>query len=375
MANQFQKDYSLKGCKIDKEGATRFCIPSTKTVTKGKAYPSLGGLVPKYDPKRAIQNDLLCYEVTCRESAVPEYQRVLDQFNPKNKKKISSRKLKVRYQNIEICTPAWKVDKNGDIILINEKKNQCDWVKFDDKQDLFEVALSPDGVIGDGSDKKCKIFDSRNCKTCACDYYVRYSEDNGASWLGMSFEGVPGLGGTGCPAGGVGTTTVEQTIDFLQEYYIDEGYCGCSGKNVCLDIGCSKLKEGECMDSKKCITDLSMSKGYACRKDLCKGIDCTCKFKTNIKENQNLIKDVKILTPKCIDVGCKNLKEGECMASNDCISYTSMFKDYACGKELCDGSDCVCKYKSPSFEGSDKKNKEKVSTKKMVATKVKGDKD
>merc|ERR1712238_389717 len=250
-------------------------------------------------------------------------------------------------------------------------KENCDWVKFDDKQDLFEVALSPDGVIGDGSDKKCKIFDSRDCKTCACDYYVRYSEDNGASWLGMSFEGVPGLGGTGCPAGGVGTTTVEQTIDFLQEYYIDEGYCGCSGENVCLDDGCSKLKEGECMDSKKCITDLSMSKGYACRKDLCKGIDCTCKFKTNIKENQNLIKDVKSLTPKCIDVGCKNLKEGECMASNDCISYTSMFKDYACGKELCDGSDCVCKYKSPSFEGSDKKNKEKVSTKKMVETKVK----
>ena len=225
MANRFQKKYSINGCKMDKKGATKFCVPSTKTVTEGNADPSLGGLVPKYDSNRAIQNDLLCYKARCRDSIPNKFQKVIDQFGPANAK-IMSRKLKVVAKSIEICTPAWKLDDDGNIILIND---YCDWVKFDDKNDLFAAALSPDGAIGDGSDKKCRILDRTESAGSACDYYVRYTEDNGATWLGMTFEGVPG--GTGCPA--VGMTTVEQTIEFLQKYYIDEGYCGCTVKDNC----------------------------------------------------------------------------------------------------------------------------------------------
>ena len=73
---------------------------------------------------------------------------------------------------------------------------------------LYSHALHP-SMIGDStSNKRCKIIDARKCQTCACDYYVRYSEDGGLSWLGLTFGGLPGLGGTGCPGNG-GTSSTQ----------------------------------------------------------------------------------------------------------------------------------------------------------------------
>jgi len=95
---------------------------------------------------------------------------------------------------------------------------------------LFSYALHP-SMIGDPtSNKRCKIIDARNCQTCACDYYVRYSEDGGMSWLGLSFGGLPGLGGTGCPGNGGTSSTLAQAIAWLQEQHIDKGRCGCTGE-------------------------------------------------------------------------------------------------------------------------------------------------
>jgi hypothetical protein len=31
-----------------------------------------------------------------------------------------------------------------------------------------------------------------SCPTCACPYYVKYSTNNGATWLGYTFQGTPG---------------------------------------------------------------------------------------------------------------------------------------------------------------------------------------
>jgi len=92
---------------------------------------------------------------------------------------------------------------------------------------LYSMALHP-SMIGDTTNnKRCKIIDARKCATCACDYYVRYSEDGGASWLGLTFGGVPGLGGTGCPGNGGTSSTQAQALAWLQDEHINKGRCGC----------------------------------------------------------------------------------------------------------------------------------------------------
>jgi len=97
---------------------------------------------------------------------------------------------------------------------------------------LYSHALHP-SMIGDPtSNKRCKIIDARKCQTCACDYYVRYSEDGGSSWLGLTFGGLPGLGGTGCPGNGGTSSTQAQAIAWLQEQHIDKGRCGCTGEPI-----------------------------------------------------------------------------------------------------------------------------------------------
>merc|ERR1712215_81525 len=92
---------------------------------------------------------------------------------------------------------------------------------------LYSMALHP-SMIGDTTNnKRCKIIDARKCATCACDYYVRYSEDGGASWLGLTFGGVPGAGGTGCPGNGGTSSTQAQALAWLQDEHINKGRCGC----------------------------------------------------------------------------------------------------------------------------------------------------
>ena len=89
-------------------------------------------------------------------------------------------------------------------------------------------------MIGDpSSNKRCKIIDARKCATCACDYYVRYSEDGGSSWLGLTFGGLPGLGGTGCPGYGFTSATQAQAIAWLQDEHINKGRCGCTEEVRC----------------------------------------------------------------------------------------------------------------------------------------------
>merc|ERR1719318_2178599 len=83
-------------------------------------------------------------------------------------------------------------------------------------------------MIGDTTNnKRCKIIDARKCSSCHCDYYVRYSEDGGSTWLGLSFGGEPGLGGTGCPGYGMTSATQEQALAWLRDEHIAKGRCGC----------------------------------------------------------------------------------------------------------------------------------------------------
>ena len=91
------------------------------------------------------------------------------------------------------------------------------------------------------SEKLCRIQDATSCATCVCPYYVKYSEDNGATWKGLTFQGTEG--GTGCPAGGVGSGgTIAKALAWLKTKYIQQGYCGCKGKQTCNFIFISRKK-------------------------------------------------------------------------------------------------------------------------------------
>ena len=95
--------------------------------------------------------------------------------------------------------------------------------------ELFSKALHP-SMIGDPtSNKRCKIIDARNCPTCSCAYYVRYSEDGGLSWKGLA----GGAGSPGCPKNG-GTSSIQaiqaQALDWLQAQHIEQGRCGCTSE-------------------------------------------------------------------------------------------------------------------------------------------------
>jgi len=115
-ANEAQKEFSVENCVMAKK-ALRMCIPSTKKVlTEGVADPTLGGLVEAYDPRRCVQNDLLCYKVTkCTTENTLKPRLVIDQFNEKGKK----RKVRFKKVGMEICTPAWKLTPTGEIIVVD----------------------------------------------------------------------------------------------------------------------------------------------------------------------------------------------------------------------------------------------------------------
>jgi len=99
----------------------------------------------------------------------------------------------------------------------------CSWTGVPTPE-LFALALHPNNIGDPLSGKLCKITEGG--PSTACNYYVKYSIDNGASWLGLTFSGTPG--GTGCPNGGVGASgTSSLAVDWLKSEYIDEGYCGC----------------------------------------------------------------------------------------------------------------------------------------------------
>ena len=63
----------------------------------------------------------------------------------------------------------------------------------------------------------CKI--TLGSDNTACDYYVKYSDDGGSTWKGLTFGGAPG--GTGCP--NTKPTTMAQTLAYLKDKNIDQG--------------------------------------------------------------------------------------------------------------------------------------------------------
>ena len=107
-----------------------------------------------------------------------------------------------------------------------------EWKNAND-DDLFSLATS--SSFGDPqSGKLCRIQDATTCTDCACPFYVKYSEDNGATWKGLSFQGTEDPEATGCPADGVGNGgTIAKAMAWLKTEYIQQGYCGCEGEQVC----------------------------------------------------------------------------------------------------------------------------------------------
>jgi len=90
---------------------------------------------------------------------------------------------------------------------------------------LYSMAVGPNRIGDLTNNKRCYISDAKECARCACDYYVRYSEDGGLSWLTLTWGGVPG--GTGCPGYGKTSATKADAIAWLQDKHIDMGRCGC----------------------------------------------------------------------------------------------------------------------------------------------------
>jgi hypothetical protein len=66
---------------------------------------------------------------------------------------------------------------------------ECSW-KGQTGAALLELARSPDMIGQLSTGKKCRVTGS--CTYCQCPYYVQYSNDNGATWLGYTDQGTPG---------------------------------------------------------------------------------------------------------------------------------------------------------------------------------------
>ena len=60
-------------------------------------------------------------------------------------------------------------------------------------QQFFDMAYGTSRIGQNG--RKCRI--SRGGPTTACNHYVKYNTDGSNTWLGLSFQGVPGAG-SGC---------------------------------------------------------------------------------------------------------------------------------------------------------------------------------
>ncbi len=67
--------------------------------------------------------------------------------------------------------------------------DDCSW-KGQTGTALLQLATAPNTIGQASTGKKCRV--TGGCSTCACPHYVQYSIDNGATWLGYTFEGTPG---------------------------------------------------------------------------------------------------------------------------------------------------------------------------------------
>ena len=115
-------------------------------------------------------------------------------------------------------------------------RERCQWfpllapeVFSCDKWDDYTVAQfaafaqHPD-TIGEGG-RKCTITSS---SSTACNYYVKYDED-GTGYKGLSFQGTPGVGGTGCCSSVTACSTLNGAASWLKSQHKD--LC-CGGKQT-----------------------------------------------------------------------------------------------------------------------------------------------
>eukprot|EP00457_Paulinella_chromatophora_P004124 gb/GEZN01004134.1/.p1 GENE.gb/GEZN01004134.1/~~gb/GEZN01004134.1/.p1 ORF type:complete len:627 (-),score=52.81 gb/GEZN01004134.1/:63-1943(-) len=119
----------------------------------------------------------------------------------------------------------------------------------------------------------CKIVDATKCTSCACTYYVKYSNDGGATWLGLTFGGTPG--GTGCPGTIAGSTALDKAVNWLKSKYIDQGYC--CGKGT--GISCKELPQPKPLNPTPLIGAIVGDAPKLCKiVDATKCSSCACSY-------------------------------------------------------------------------------------------------
>ena len=80
-------------------------------------------MVPSYDPNRCIQNDLICYKLSCCIRQANVTHVVKDQFNKEGEER--KLVLSTNTNTFEMCTPAWKINDNDNIIVNEPCRSEC----------------------------------------------------------------------------------------------------------------------------------------------------------------------------------------------------------------------------------------------------------
>ncbi len=112
-ANQWQRKWGLKGCKIKTE-KVEFCVPATKFLEpdQGIEYPwnTLDVVYPQ-----VITNDFICYIMKCngQDNVAGETVKVADQFG------VKKLKLTTKKDRYKVCVPAWKLDADKRPIVMD----------------------------------------------------------------------------------------------------------------------------------------------------------------------------------------------------------------------------------------------------------------
>jgi len=82
------------------------------------------------------------------------------------------------------CKENKKGHDNGVLFL-----DECSWMNVTGTA-LLQLAMNPNFIGQPSLGIRCTIFGK--CATCICPNYVKYSKDNGTTWLGYTFDGTPG---------------------------------------------------------------------------------------------------------------------------------------------------------------------------------------
>ncbi|XP_038048427.1 uncharacterized protein LOC119722403 isoform X2 [Patiria miniata] len=102
------------------------------------------------------------------------------------------------------------------------------------------------GIIG-GNGRKCRI--GQGSSETACNWYVKYDADGDTvdNWVGLSFGGVPNVGGTGCCASVSDCSTLSGAGAWLKSQH-EEYCCGCP------ELDCEPCPAGYVIDENGCQT-------------------------------------------------------------------------------------------------------------------------